>query len=459
MNSAVDMVTWILIASSIIVLILETIAGQQKGVQEKSHIWLFSCACVCLSFFVIFFSLSNNPLVTKRPALFIKEISSVFLCINTLISIFLIKRTLKNQSLEFYFFILASLALAIANVNAASFILKMASYIAWLVVMTTLTICSTEGGKKAEIGLKMSMLTMIVIVASLLAAFFLSYTNPSLILDQITLQNPSIISMLGLLCIIIVGLAMTGTPPLNFSHIDCADGSNIGVAFLFLSNSIIQGGLLLSHAKFILIRSGINTINNMSSEALMLVLGFMILWLRALDQSKIRRTISYIATSVGPLFAMSMLFGVSLLLPKLIYLCAIFCFATLTLYTLFASLADMGSLATNWQTWEDLSGFGKTNPTQILTLLTAIASIAGLPGTLGYFIKLSLIAPFNESFIFGGSIFLSIAIGAACTMRIFVFAFSKHSYTSENRPKTKAHFSVMAASLVLIGLGFFPFVR
>lgn len=459
MNSAIDIATWILIASSIIVLILETIGGQQKGVHEKSHIWLFTCACVCTSLFIIFFSLSSNQQVTKRPALFIKDISSIFLCLNTLISIFLIKRTLKNQSLEFYFFILASLALSLAHVSATSLILKMASYSAWLIVMTTLTICSTEGGKKAEIGLKMSLLTMIVVIASLLAVFFLSYNNPSLILDQITIQTPSTLSMLGLLCIIIVGLAMTGTPPLNFSHIDCADGSNIGVAFLFLSNSFIQGGLLLSHAKIILIRSGINTINNISTEAFMLILGFMVLWLRALDQSKIRRTISYIATSVGPLFAMSMLFGVSLLLPKLIYLCAIFGFATLTLYTLFASLADMGPLAANWQTWEDLSGFGKTNPIQILTLLTAIASIAGLPGTLGYFIKLSLIAPFNESIIFGGSIFLSIAIGAACTMRIFVFAFSKHSYSSENKLKTKPHFSVMAASLILIGLGFFPFVR
>jgi len=302
-------------------------------------------------------------------------------------------------------------------------------------------------------------LTMVAIIFFLLATFFFYYLNLPFDLNLLILKNDATLPLgfFALILIFLAGLAVSGTPPFHFAHIDCTDGSNISVAFLLLSNSFIQGGVLLYQIKTVLAKSGLDN-TKATYLAGMLLIGFMVLWLRALDQSKIRRTIAYIAASVGPLFSLSMLFGVSVLLPKLIFLLATFSFLSLTLFSLCGSLAYMGPINTSFQTWEDMSGFGRQNPWQTLTLLMAIAAITGLPGTLGYFIKLSLIAPFHESYLLSGSIFLSIAIGAACTMRFFVFAFSKMGFKEGTRQE-RPHLSIVIASLILIALGFFPFVR
>jgi NADH:ubiquinone oxidoreductase subunit 2 (subunit N) len=190
-----------------------------------------------------------------------------------------------------------------------------------------------------------------------------------------------------------------------------------------------------------------------------LIFGFIILWIRAIDQNKILRMSSYIATSVGPLFCLSILFGSTILLPKVIFIAAMYSFVTLTLFTLYGSFVYMESIHFSGQTWEDLAGFGKTNTWQGITYLTALASIAGIPGTFGYFVKLSLIAPLKDSLFFSGSIFLSIAVGAACAMRIFVFSFAKDSHTLPKERSTKPHISIIGAAFILIALGFFPFVH
>ena len=462
MIRATDIATMLLMATSLIVLMLEAIGNRNlKITPEKPHIRLLATGTIIISLFLVLYSLSGKNQISKRPFLFINDISSTFLIINTLIAIFLAKKTLKNQAGEIYFLISASLAISIANVCTTSLVLKMVTSTSWLVLMATLAVRSTQGGKKAEIGLKMAFFTIIIIVQFLLALFFVHYANYPADLELITLKGPNFdpAALTGLILILLAGLALSATPPFHFGHIDCADGSNICVAFFFLGNSLIQGGQLLFQVKTVFLKSGFDDSKGAISIAVMLILGFMALWLRALDQSKIRRTAAYIATTVGPLFSMSMLFGVSVLLPKIIFLIAIYSFVTLTLFTLYGSMAYMGPLSSSWQTWEDMSGFGRLNPWQTLTFLVALSSITGLPGTLGYFVKLSLIGPFKDSIIISGSIFLSIAIGAACTMRVFVFAFSKHAYTQDNALNVRPHFTIVLASMVLIALGFFPFVR
>jgi NADH-quinone oxidoreductase subunit N len=461
MMKATDMATMLLIATSLVVLMLEAIGNRNtKLALEKPHIRLLVTGVTIVSLSLLFYPLIGEKSISKKPLLFISDISSIFLTINTLISIFLTKKTLKNQNGEIYFLIVAALAISIANVCTTSLILKMVTSTSWLVLMAALSVRSTQGGKKAEIGLKLAFFTIITIILFLLAIFFLTIANYPVDLELITLSSlDGPIGLLGLTLVALAGLALSGTPPFHFAHIDCADGSNISVAFLFLSNSIIQGCLLLFQVKSIFVKSGFDGSTEVTMQAVMLILGFMVLWLRALDQSKIRRTAAYIATSVGPLFSMSLLFGTSILLPKLIFLLALYSFTTLTLFTLYGSLAYMGPVNFSWHTWEDMSGFGRLNPWQTLTFLVALSSITGLPGTLGYFVKLSLIAPFKDSIMLSGSIFLSIAIGAACTMRVFVFAYSKHPYTTENALNERPHITVMAACLVLIVLGFFPFVR
>jgi NADH:ubiquinone oxidoreductase subunit 2 (subunit N) len=138
---------------------------------------------------------------------------------------------------------------------------------------------------------------------------------------------------------------------------------------------------------------------------------------------------------------------------------AIFSFLSLSLFVLFGSLAYMEPIGQHWQTWEDIAGFGRKNKVQTLHLLIALASIAGLPGTLGYFIKLSLIAPMQDNLLFSGTIFISIAFGAACTMRMFVFLFSKQSTRVYAEINDLPPYSLMASALILIALGLFPFVR
>lgn len=463
MIKAYQLSIFILMGTSILVLMLESIGNRPSrlGLSEKPHIRLLAIGAIIVSFLLVFLEIMGKGQISRRPYQFLNELSSLSLLVNALIAIFLGRRTLsQHQTGETYFLVLASLALAVSNVSSASLIIKILASTGFLVVMNTLAIKTTPGGKKAEIGMKLSFTTAIVMVLFISALFFLLLSDQPADLELFT-PNPLANNMdiLGATLLALAALALAGIPPFHFGHVDCADGGNISVAFLLLGNSFIQGCSLLQSVKTIFIKSGEDITSEANILGFMLIFGFMILWLRALDQSKIRRTIAYIATSVGPLFSMSILFGASVLLPKLIFILAIFTFLTLGLFTIFGALAYMDPINQSWQTWEDMSGFGRQNPMLTLTFMVAVASIAGLPGTLGYFVKLSLIAPLQDNFIFSGSIFFSIAIGAACVMRVFVFMFSKHTVfagrTFLHRPPTV----LLLASFILVALGFFPFVR
>lgn len=464
MTRATDISIVILMVTSLAVLALEAIGTKQfrLGLVEKPHIRLLTLSALCISLLLIFLDLFGMAQIARQPIMFIDEIASLFLVINAIIATLLGRKTLaKNQNGEVFFLILASLTLSISNVSTDSLILKLVTGVGWLVLMTTLAIRCAQGGKKAEIGLKLTFSTIIYFLELLFAIFLLNYSDIStnLLLINLISTTQNTYAYIAMVLIAISALTLAGVPPFHFGHIDSADGGNISVAFLQNSNGSIQSGIMLLSLKSVLTRSGLDIESGTNFMGLILITGFMILWLRALDQSKIRRTVAYVGTSIGPLFSMSMLFGVSVLLPKLIFIVAIFSFVTLTLFTLYGSLAYMDPIHMPWQTWEEMSGFGRNNPWQTLTFLVAISSIAGLPGTLGYFVKLSLIAPLKDSIIFSGSIFLSIAIGAACVMRVFVFMFSKQSQFSGIAIGPRPPVSLMVASLILIGLGFFPFVR
>jgi NADH-quinone oxidoreductase subunit N len=462
--SNINIVITILMASSLIVLVLEAIGNKpfRSSLYEKAHIRLFSIGAVLLSLVLIVLDLMSQAQLLKQPQLFFDDILTMFLLINTLIAIHLGNKTILNkQSGDIYFLILSSLIISIVNISTDYLILKLINSTGWLIIMATLAIKTTSGGKKAEIGLKITFNAILVFLLLLFSLYLLTYSSHVSDLSSLAIEQGASETMgiLGLSLFILAGLSLAGIPPFSFAHIDCADGSNLSTAFLLLSNAIIQGASHLIDARAIILRSDALTDVALQIIGFILAAGLLMAWLRALDQSKIRRTMSYIASSIGPVFCLSLLFGTSELLPKLVFIMAVFSFLTLSLFVLFGALAYMEPIGQHWQTWEDIAGFGRKNKVQTLYLLIALASIAGLPGTLGYFIKLSLIAPMKDNIIFSGTIFISIAFGAACTMRMFVFLFSKQSTVNYQEANELPPFSLMVSALVLIALGLFPFVR
>lgn len=464
MNKSIEIILAMLMLSSLVVLMLEAIGHKQSGVafSEKPHIRLFSYGVILASCIIIIFDLNSEKLLIRRPQLFYESFASFSLLINTFIAVYLAKRTRAFvHNGDSFFIILASLTIAIANIWSDYLVIKLITSAGWLLLMASLAVKTTTGGKKAEIGLKLTFSALIIFLLLLFAIYCLSTASLKTELINITLENSEgSLGILGVMFLALAGMSMAGIAPFSFAHIDCADGSNLSTAFLLLSNAMIQGSSFLIDAMGILERSGPSFAHYQESIAFMLAFGLLITWFRALDQSKMRRTAVYVAASVGPLFCLSLLFGTSLLLPKLIFILALFAFVTISLFVLFGSMAYMDPLYNPRQTWEDIAGLGRKSSMPALYFLVAIASIAGVPGTIGYFIKLSLIAPMRDSYIFNAIIFISIAMGAACTMRIFVFLFSKQSHTIvQAGPEQALPLSLMAASLILMVLGFFPFVR
>lgn len=461
----INIIITILMASSLIVLILEAIGNRhyRSSLHEKAHIHIFSIGSILLPLVLVIIDLMAQPFLYKQPQLFLDEISIVFLLINTLLALHLSQKTITNkQNIDVFFLILASLSISIINIATDYLILKLISSTGWLVIMATLVIKTTLGGKKAEIGLKITFNAILVFLLLFFSLYILTYSSHVSDLSSLRIDAglTETMGIFGLSLFVLSGLCLAGIPPFSFAHIDCTDGTNLSIAFLFLSNAIIQGSSHLRDAHAIIIRSNALSERTLTIIGFILAAGLLLAWLRALDQSKIRRTLSYIASSTGPVFCLSLIFGASELLPKLVFLIAIFSFLTLSLFVLFGALAYMEPIGQHWQTWEDISGFGRKNKIQATYLLIALACIAGLPGTLGYFIKLSLIAPMQDNILFSGTIFISIACGAACMMRLFVFLFSKQPI---KMPQGEANeippFPLIFSALVLIALGLFPFVR
>lgn len=459
MNKSIETVLIIMMLSSVIVLLLETL-GQKanRDFIEKPHIKLLSNTAILASLIIIIFELNQQRFLNRAPQLFFESIAAAFILINTFISIYLSNKTkalIRSDNL--HFLLLSSSTIAIACIWTEYASIKLLAATGWLLLMATLSIKTTQGGKKAEVGLKLSFSAFIFFLSYILAIYFLS--NSSLQMPISSIQIDSDVGLIGVLLLVVSGMSIAGISPFSFAHVDSADSSDLSIAFLLSSNAMIIGSEQFIDAKNILMRSGNNFSIHQEPIAYMLAIGLFITWMRALDQSKIRRTATYIASSMSPLFCLAILFGTSLLLPRLIYLLALFSFVTLALFALFGSMAFMDPVYKTWQTWEDIAGFGKKNRLPSLYFLIAIGSIAGIPGTLGYFVKLSLIAPMKDSYFFSSVIFISIAMGAACTMRIFVFLFSKQSRSPYNHHIERAPISLMLTSIVLIVLGFFPFVR
>jgi NADH-quinone oxidoreductase subunit N len=468
MNTSLEIALFVIMASALLVLMLEAIGNRPArptGLEieyEKPHIKLLTLGALFTALFIIFFDLSAQTLLNRRPQLFFDNISCLFLIINTIISVHIGHKTLaKHAHKDVFFLLLASLSLGLIIIWTDYILLKLLGSTAWLLIIAALASKTTEGGKKAEIALKLSYSAVVIFLCLLFSLYFLSFSSPTLALADISFESsherPA--ALIGIIFFAIAGLNLAGVAPFSFAHVDCAFGSNLSTSFLIISNSMILGSSFLMDSKNILIAAGPPFNNFLPILGFVLVAGLIISWLRALDQSKIRRCVTYIAASVSPLFCLSLLFGNSALLPKLIFLLALFIFATLVIFALFASLAYLEPLDLPWQTWEDMAGLGRTNQIQAVYLLIALASVAGLPGTLGYFIKLSLIAPMHESGWFNLMIFASIAIGASCTMRFFVFLFSKHAPSDLQNANKAPPYSLLFASIILIILGFFPFVR
>ncbi len=182
------------------VLMLETIGNRQakNGFFERPHIRLLVFGTLIAIFLLIFFDLYQSSQLTRRPLFFLSNISSLFLIINTAIALFIESNTqAKNQTTEMYFLILASLALSIASVCTSFLVLKMTTTVGWLVAMTALVVRSTAGGKKAEIGLKMSFAIIMIVLQFIFAIFLLSISNYSLDLQSLILQSHKILPSLS----------------------------------------------------------------------------------------------------------------------------------------------------------------------------------------------------------------------------------------------------------------------
>jgi len=461
MNTSIEISLILLITSAFLILMLEALSNRsdRPSHYENPHIKLLTLGALFSAFFIILLDLSAQSLLSRRPLLFFDSIATLFLLTNTIISIHIGQKTFsKIPSKDIFFLIISSLITGIFTLCTNFLLIKMLGSVCWFLIMAALANKTTEGGRKAEIALKLSYNAIFIFLLFIFAFYFLSYTSPVALFESIQILDSKTLdpSFIGLMFLILAGLSLGGIPPFSFAHIDCADGSNLSTGFLIISNSMILGASMLIEAKKIILLSEYKI--NFWLLGLVLVIGLLIAWLRALDQSKIRRCITYIAISVSPLFCLSLLFGTSALLPQLIYLFVMFIFSTSSIFALYGSLAYLEPLDSPWQTWEDMAGLGRSNKIQALYLLVALASVSGLPGTLGYFVKLSLIAPMQENDWFNLLVFASIALGAACCMRFFVFLFSKHELGLSTKSSTPP-ISLLASAVILIILGFFPFVR
>jgi NADH:ubiquinone oxidoreductase subunit 2 (subunit N) len=428
MNATIEIVLIMLMLSSVIVLALESIGNKPGSITQldKPHIKLFVSVVIIALFLMVAIDLSPEPSLTKNPMFFFNNFATLFLFFNSLVAIYMgrsVQTSIKSG--DSLFLLLASLTVAVLNIWSDWFLMKSIASTAWILIMTGLVVKSTRGGKRAEVALKMTFVALLMLILSFLAFYLLEGTMLLTNLSEANFssyEHPKL-ALLGIMLFMLSGMCLAGIPPFSFAHLDCADSSNLSVSFLMLSNAMLQGASHLLVAQGIMLRSGAYFIQHVEIIGFILALGLLIACLRALDQSSIRRTISYLALSISPLFCLSFLFGTSALIPKLLFLLAIFIFSSIALMALFGAMSYMDPLSSPRKTWEDISGLGRQNKLPALYLLIALASIVGLPGTLGYFVKLSLIAPMKENYMFNLAIFASIALGAACVMRVFVFLF------------------------------------
>lgn len=450
--------------SCLIILALGAIGKKNGEVSEREspHVRLLTFGVLGILLIIILIKAIWVDVFGLHLIEFPSQIGGITLVVNTVLTMYLWRFvTIKKQERDTHFFILAMLAFALINVSTNNLLIKMMVSLGWTVLSSAVIIKTTTGGKKAELGLKMlyNGIFSFTLFCISIGLFLLAFNSVELNLIFVKDFAFGSTSSLALFTYILASVCLMGTPPFHFGHIDCAEGGNNSMAFFFTSNAIVQGGVNLLAVKNIFIRSEIAEKDYAFILLMVLFCGFLVLWLRAMDQVRVRRTIIYIAATSGPIFGLSLIFGNSHFLPPLIYYLAAFSFPTLVLFSLYGALSFMTPLSEYWQTFEDIAGFGRIEKIPSLWLIVALAAVAGLPGTMGYFIKLSLIATLKDNWIFSAIIFISIAVGAACLMRIFVFLFSKRAVSINPWvPKTSLPFALWACSILLIVLGFFPFI-
>ncbi len=456
----VEPVLMLLMAASLIVLVLVNIGGniKERASFDLAHIKLFLVAILAIALLLSFDGLRQAFLSKKS---IIKETAVVFLLLNTLLSLWLGQgQKRKFHSGDVHFFVMVALVLALINVSFKNLLINMLASVAYVLVMTVVAIHTTGGGKKSEIGLKLAMsaisLTLLFIVALIALTSHYGTLDISII-ETSSLSGP--VATFGLIVLLLACLNLAGLPPFHFAYVDCAEGSRHQTAFLLFSNAAIQGAMIMKPV--IAILQKFPATNSIFEASLVLIAcSFLILWLRAIDQRKFLRTIAYVAASLGPLFCLSVAFGKSQNIPESWYVVMLFTFLSLSLFTLYSALALMKPVNNYLQTWEDISGFGRNNLTQTLFFLIAMATIAGLPGTLGYFIKVSLIEPTKSHMVLSVLIFLSIAMGAASVMRLFVFLVAKQDISTASKTQNpKPGLTLIVAGSLLALLGLLPILR
>src|SRR5690606_6125885 len=87
------------------------------------------------------------------------------------------KTVTNKQNIDVFFLILASLSISIINIATDYLILKLISSTGWLIIMATLAIKTTIGGKKAEIGLKITFNAILVFLLLFFSLYILTYSS------------------------------------------------------------------------------------------------------------------------------------------------------------------------------------------------------------------------------------------------------------------------------------------
>lgn len=455
---------FVLALGCLTILALEAIGKKRsdKDAATHPHVRLFA---IIILFIVLCFILVKavwEGFFGVQVGDIFSQLACVFLVINSLLAVYLSQysKAIRNNPILF-FLVLAMLSFSLLNVASENLYVKMIASIGYSFLTGTLLMRSVDGGKQVEIGLKMlyNSTFIAILFSATIFVFLASFNSIELNKIIITELKNQYLPMSGIFLYVLAQVALGGFLPFNLAHIDAADSAPNSVAFFLQSNGILQAGINFLALKNIFIRSN-DADESLSLLSIVLFTGFFVIWLRALDQNKVRRSLVYTSATIGPVFALSLVFGKSLLLPSLLYYAAVFAYPTLVLFGLYGSLSFMPLLSVHWHTWEDIAGLGRKDQIPSLWLIISLASIAGLPGTIGYFIKLSLISTLKDEWIYSGATLVSIAIGSACLMRLFVFLFSKKAYYESQRlPEDKLPWSMWVVSLILILLGFFPFVR
>jgi NADH:ubiquinone oxidoreductase subunit 2 (subunit N) len=437
MNDSIQFSFLILLLASLVVLLLDALGIKNfRDVQdEKPHIRLFANSALIICMLITLSSIGSWQKILIVNNIH-KLLFTFFLILNSFIALNMSHTNkLAKQSDDIFFLILSSTSLAISHIYFDHIVIKMTTISAWFILMATISIKSTEAGRKAEIGLKLCMIALLIFLLFLFSWLF----------NQAELLSPE---NLGIFPLALAALAIAGIPPFHIAHVDCASGANPKTAFLLLANSSI-----LSTSLFLKLKQSSNLV------ALVLVFGLLILALRALDQTRIRRCLTYLALGTSPLFSLVLVFGSSALIPRNAFMIVIFVFLTLTLYILFSAISFLEPELSALATWEDISGLGRKYKLMTFFLLIALATMAGVPGTLGYFAKLSMVNPSLDNPLLTLSLIFSIALCAASLMRIFVFFYAKETLSASRASSPKISPYLWAAVIVVSTLGFFPFIH